>query len=92
VKNILSIFLSNQLTLSSISSRKETVSLPVCMESAGPLHRLEEQSSSTYLLNQINPVCPLRSPVISILLMLYFNLGLGPKNQSNSEALCKISW
>ena len=44
--------------------------MPVCMESADPLHRLEEQSSSTYLFSQINPVYPLRSSVISI----HFNI------------------
>lgn len=40
------------------------------MENAGPVHRLEEQSSGTYMLSQINPVYPLRSSVISI----HFNI------------------
>jgi hypothetical protein len=36
------------------------------------LYRLEEQSSSTYLLSQINPVCPLPSSDI----IIHFNITL----------------
>jgi hypothetical protein len=91
LKTILSIFLSNHLTLSSISSRDTNNSSAICMEKDDPLQRLQEQTACTYLFNQFNPVHPLRCSVINIHFNVVLNLGLGPKNQSNSEALCNIS-